>query len=58
MPDTAPADATQHADSHDWHPVTAPNGDRGFQCARCRLTAISLPVPKSCEACPHTAPDA
>ena len=24
----------------------------------CRLTAISLPVPKSCEVCPHTAPDA
>jgi hypothetical protein len=41
--------------SHDWIAVTAPNGDCGFQCSRCKLTAISLPVPKECAHCPHFA---
>lgn len=27
---------------HDWQPVVTPNGDRGWQCRRCRLTAITL----------------
>jgi hypothetical protein len=39
-------------DEHDWLQVTAPNGDRGYQCQRCRLTAISLPVPPECRCCP------
>lgn len=45
-------------DRHHWLAVIAPNGDRGYQCVRCRLTAISLPVPASVAPCPHllTAP--
>lgn len=27
---------------HDWREIVAPNGDRGFQCQRCRLTCIAL----------------
>jgi hypothetical protein len=41
--------------AHHWIAVTAPNGDCGFQCSRCKLTAISLPVPKECAHCPHFA---
>jgi hypothetical protein len=41
---------------HDWIAVTAPNGDRGFQCSRCNLTAIHLPVPASLEHCPPQPP--
>jgi hypothetical protein len=42
--------------THDWIAVTAPNGDRGFQCSRCKLTAIHLPVPASLERCPPPPP--
>ena len=27
---------------HQWWPVTAPNGDRGWRCERCGLTAVRL----------------
>jgi hypothetical protein len=43
-------------DQHDWLQVTAPNGDRGYQCQRCRLTAITLPVPAECRQCPYRDP--
>jgi hypothetical protein len=51
MPDTAPPPL-----AHNWIAVTAPNGDQGFQCSRCKLTAIHLPVPKNCEQCPYIQP--
>ena len=38
--------------THEWLAITAPNGDQGYQCQRCRLTAIHLPVPKSLQDCP------
>jgi hypothetical protein len=44
-------------DQHDWAQVTAPNGDRGYQCRRCRLTAITLPVPPAVAHCPYPPPD-
>ena len=34
--------------AHDWLAITAPNGEQGYQCQRCRLTAIHLPVRSSC----------
>jgi hypothetical protein len=40
---------------HDWRRVTAPNGDQGWQCARCKLTAITLPVHDGVAECPATA---
>lgn len=41
---TATATATGVIDcAHEWLAVTAPNGDRGFQCRLCRLTRITLP---------------
>ena len=27
---------------HQWWPVTAPNGERGWRCERCGLTAVRL----------------
>ncbi len=39
-------------DQHQWEPFTAPNGDRGFVCRQCRLTAIHLPVAPPVWACP------
>lgn len=33
---------------HDWLKVRARNGDEGYVCQRCRLTAIHLPVRSSC----------
>jgi hypothetical protein len=32
---------------HEWLAITAPNGEQGYQCQRCRLTAI-YPVRSSC----------
>jgi hypothetical protein len=34
--------------AHEWLAITAPNGEQGYQCQRCRLTAIHLPVRSSC----------
>jgi hypothetical protein len=34
--------------THEWLAITAPNGEQGYQCQRCRLTAIHLPVRSSC----------
>lgn len=31
----------ENTDGHDWLAITAPNGDWGYQCIRCRLTAIT-----------------
>jgi hypothetical protein len=44
------AGVDQHG--HDWRAVTAPNGDQGWQCQRCKLTAFTLPlrVPLPCPA--------
>ncbi len=42
---------------HDWLLVTAPNGDLGFVCRRCQMTALRLPVPAIVSSCPCAQPD-
>ena len=33
---------TKTTSEHEWLAVTAPNGDQGYQCINCSLTAITL----------------
>src|SRR4249919_2651229 len=41
---------------HDWLAFTAPNGDQGYQCQRCRLTTGRIPVPASITCPPKLIP--
>ena len=41
---------------HDWLAFTAPNGDQGYQCQRCRLTTSRIPVPASITCPPKLIP--
>ena len=43
--------------THSWLAVSTRNGDQGFVCTRCWLTAVSLPVRESLNHCPYR-PDA